>query len=229
VNATDDVYMISTRFPWGRYPLRLFRINARSGTVRVIAGCIRCYGFHPGRAATQSSVDYVSDLVVDHSGNVLLPDTTTGAIWRLSSNGVVTRVSTDVCRFPSHSFVCPQTIAPAKNGTIYFDGELDRRVIEALNPATDKVSIIAGGGHCDVNRYFFCGNNILATKAKLAGTGDIAVSNAGDLLLVDVGIVQRARGCPDTPHHDSGRQRRARQRADRSAPGRELSGSHHSD
>jgi streptogramin lyase len=171
--------------------LQLFRINALSGAVSAVAGCLRCYGFRPGRPATQSSVSSVSGLAVDRSGNVLLAEATTGAIWRLTSAGIVTRVATDVCRFPPHSFVCPQAIAPAKSGTIYFDGELDRRVVESLNPETGKITIVAGGGSCRVNRYFFCGNGVLATRAKLAGTGGIAVDSAGNLFLVDDGLVQR--------------------------------------
>jgi len=189
VDAADNVYLISTRVPYGRYPLQLFRIVARSGTVRAIAGCVHCYGFHVRRPATESSVDSVTDLAVDRAGNVLLTDSYTGAIWKVTLDGMAQRVAANVCRLRGNlRYVCPELIAPAIDGTIYFSDSDER--VEAFNPTTGRVSIVAGGGPCRSRVYVFCGNGIPATRAKLDGPRDIAIGVRRDLLIAD-DVVQR--------------------------------------
>jgi hypothetical protein len=190
VDANDYLYLISTRFPYGRYPLEVFRINAVSGAVRAIAGCTSCYGFHAGHRAMQSSVDYVNNLAVDRSGKVLLPDSYTGAIWSLSPNGVLERLAANVCAGRAIQYVCPDNVAVARSSTINFDGD-DMRVVEGLDPANGKLSIVAGGGSCSLHRHVFCGNRVPPTKARLGSPGALAVDNAGNLFLLEGGVVQR--------------------------------------
>jgi hypothetical protein len=189
VDAADTVYLISTRVPYGRHPLQLFRIVARSGTVRAIAGCVHCYGFHVRRPATESSVDSVTDLAVDRGGNVLLTDSYTGAIWKVTLDGMAQRVAANVCRLRGNlRYVCPELIAPTADDIIYFRDSDER--VEAFNPATGRVSIVAGGGSCHSRVSALCGNGIPATRAKLDGPRDIATDARGDLLIAD-DVVQR--------------------------------------
>lgn len=190
VDGKDNVYLLSTRFPYGRYPLEIFRLSAASRAVRAVAGCMKCYGIHAGRRAMESSMDFVYDLAVDRWGNVLFPDSYTGAIWKLSPSGLLKRLADNVCAGRAIQYVCPDTVAVARGNTIYFDGD-DMRVVEGLDPANGKLSIVAGGGSCRSHRHVFCGNRVPATKARLGSPGALAVDNAGNLFVLEGGVVQR--------------------------------------
>lgn len=184
VGAQHTIYLLGTRFPYGRYPTRLFSINVSTGTVRAVAGCARCFGLHANRPATRSSVEYVADLARGPAGNLLLADAYTSSIWRFTPGGTLHRVATNICRLQGNiRYVCPRSIATAPDGTIYFSDSDER--VEALSLSTGRVAIVAGGGSCPGHHASFCGNGIPATKAKLDGPEDIALDPAGDLLIAD--------------------------------------------
>lgn len=189
VDGRDNVYVATSRFPWGHHPLRLYRFDTVHGTVRAIAGCARCSGFHPGRAGSHSNISNSDDLLVSRDGNVIVADSTGGSLWSVMAVGDIVRpFAQDVCLKPQwvpHS--CPRLLA-SSGSAIYFTDSSER--VEAFSLQTRRARVVAGGGRCASREQAFCGDGIPAVRAKLDGPQDIAVDSGGTLYIANT-VVQR--------------------------------------
>lgn len=189
VDGRDNVYVVTSRFPWGHHPIRLYRFDTVHGTVRAIAGCDRCFGFHAGQSGFQSNLTFSNDLLVNRAGDVVVADSTGGSLWRVMAQGDIVRpLARDVCLKPQripHS--CPRLLAGG-GSAIYFTDGSER--VEAFSLQTRRARIVAGGGRCASREQTFCGDGIPAVSAKLDGPQDIAVDAQGTLYIADA-VVQR--------------------------------------
>jgi hypothetical protein len=189
VDGRDNVYVVTSRFPWGYHPLRLYRFNAVHGTVRAIAGCGRCRGFHAGQPGSHSSIWPSDDLLVNRAGDVVVADGTGGSLWKVMAHGdIVRQLARDVCLKPQwvpHS--CPRLLA-SNGSVIHFTDSRER--VEAFSLRIRRTHVVAGGGRCASREQAFCGDGIPAVHAKLDGPQDIAADAGGTLYIADT-VVQR--------------------------------------
>lgn len=189
VDGHDNVYVVTSRFPWGHRPPRLYRFDTVHGTVRAIAGCDRCFGFHPGQPGSHSSIWNANDLLVNRAGDVTVADSTGGSIWRVTAQSDIVRpLARDVCFKPQwvpHS--CPRLLT-SSGSAIYFTDSSER--VEAFSLQRRRTRVVAGGGRCPSRQQAFCGDGIPAVQAKLDGPQDIAADARGALYIADT-VVQR--------------------------------------
>jgi hypothetical protein len=185
VDRDDQIYLVSAPSPGLKYS-RVYRIDARTGSVRVIGGCGHCRFIpYSGRPATQSSISDVGDLAVDRRGDLLLAMTELGSIWEIDPGGVMRLVAANVCSGIDHMVgsSCPDLLAPANDGSIFFvDRQFGNVARLTLHPF--HVAIVAGGGTCR-RETRACQDVSNARMAHLDGPQDIEVDKGGDLYVAD--------------------------------------------
>jgi sugar lactone lactonase YvrE len=147
-----------------------------------------------GSVALSASLGRMSGLAVDSAGNVYIAPSDIPVVFRLDSNGMLTRVAgTGVEGFSGDGGPAVDaelsdydTIALAPDGTLYISDFWNGRIRNVVNGV---ITTVAGGG-------FTSGDGGLATSASLGAPTGVAVDLNGNLYFSDQSLnrVRRVSG-----------------------------------
>lgn len=141
-----------------------------SGTITRVAGAGDTLGYTgDGGPATSARLHYPEAIAADSSGNLYIGDSGNDVVRRVSPNGVITTVATDLR--------APRGVALDASGTVYI-ADTHHNQIRRLDGAA--LTTIAGSGASG-----FAGDGGAATSARLGYVNAIAADAQGNIYIVD--------------------------------------------
>ena len=155
----------------------VFRLDQNGVLTRIGGNSRRGYS-GDGGLATAAQFDLGSSLnkapagvAVDGSGNVYIADSGNGRIGRISPAGIITTIRSQLGQ--------PAGVAVDSVGNLYIADTNSNRILR-ITPA-GIVSVIAGGS------FGYSGDGGPAVSATLSGPYGVAIDNAGNLYIADLG------------------------------------------
>jgi uncharacterized protein (TIGR03437 family) len=139
-------------------------------------------------AGTSTSVLLGFGVAVDPSGNLYFPSPTLGALFKLDTSGILTRVAgTGLAGFSgdngpalSAQLAEPIGVAVDASGNLYIADALNSRIRRVS--ASGTITTVAGNGNSG-----YSGDGGLAASAQLARPVGVAVDAGGNLYIADTG------------------------------------------
>ena len=190
VDAVGNVY-------FGDYGnSRVWRIDATSGALSIVAGTGASGFSGDGGAGAMAALAQPEGLAVDDAGNVYIADSFNNRIRRVdAATGVITTVAGragagfagDGGPATAATLFLPFDVAVASDGTLYIADEYNHR-IRRVDPLSGVISTVAGTGSVG-----FAGDGGPATAAALAYPRSLAVDSADRLVVADAGNVRLRR------------------------------------
>jgi uncharacterized protein (TIGR03437 family) len=157
---------------------RIRKVDA-NGIITTIAGTGASGSSGDNGPATAAQIDFVTDLVVDSSGNIYLADYYNYEVRRIDTKGMITTVAGGV-QFGSvgdgvlatTAVMIPAALALDGSGNLYIsDDNVNNTVIRRVDLSNDLIYTLAGNGQVG-----FGGDNGLAVNAQLNSPAGLAVS-----------------------------------------------------
>ena len=156
-----------------------------SGIITTVAGCTACNS-GDGFAATSAALSGPSASAVDTAGNLLIVDSFSNQVRKVSTAGVISTLagtgtagySGDDGPAVSASLNSPGGIAVDGSGNVFVADTANSRIRRISSTGT--ITTVAGNG-----AFGFGGDNGAATSATFNGPTGVAVDGAGNLFVAD--------------------------------------------
>ena len=197
VDAAGNLFITGAPGLFGS-PDLVFRVDARDGRLRVVAGnYVR--GFSgDGGPATSASLSRPSGVAVDSSGNLYIVDGLSGRIRRVSPDGTISTVagngkygySGDGGRATQAGFRWPQGIAADSAGNLYVADAFDHRIRKVSKDGI--ITTLAGTGTAA-----YSGDDGPAVRASLNYPYGVAVDSGGNVFILENGNHRIRKVTPD--------------------------------
>ncbi len=164
---------------------------ATDGTITTIAGSWRVGHWGDLRPATAASLEILSGIAVDRSGNLFICENS-GYIRKVSTSGFITSVagvgspgySGDGGPATAAYFNSPRGVAVDRAGNLYINDQNNYRIRKV--DTGGMISTIAGTGTMGTT-----GDGGAATAARLNSVWDIDVDTAGNIYLCESGKIRK--------------------------------------
>ncbi|GAB3885774.1 hypothetical protein GCM10028825_13900 [Spirosoma agri] len=167
VDRIGNVFIADT------YNRRIRKVSS-DGTISTVAGD----GYYDykgdGGPATSASMKEPTGVTVDDTGNLYIVDRESATIRKVSTTGIITRISTSV------ALIAPQGIAVDKNGNLFI-ADAGNYVVRKVT-TTGVTTTVAGNGIGQST-----GDGGPATSAGLNYPTGVAVATDGTLFIADQG------------------------------------------
>ncbi|HEV7349157.1 NHL repeat-containing protein [Telluribacter sp.] len=169
---------------------RIRKINKENGIITTVAGNGTRRYSGDGRAATNASLNYPSDVALDSNGNLFIVDNDNHCIRRVNrSNGLISTVAGNGQRgFSGDGEIAtnarlhnPSGIILDKSGNLYIADQGNHR-IRKVSAYNGTISTVAGTALIGFN-----GDGMDATTTSLSSPASIGVDSAGNLYIADHG------------------------------------------
>lgn len=171
---------------------RVFKVNASTGIVTVVAGLGTPGYSGDGGPAPSAQLDSPIGVAVDGSGNVYIADTGNQVIRKVNTNGVISTVAgTGTCTYDGdttgpngdgkpateHSLCNPYQLAIDPTGNLFIADSSNNRIRELSGTS---ISTVAGNGTGTA-----CADGTLAIQCGFGSPQGIAVDSSDNLYISD--------------------------------------------
>lgn len=161
------------------------------GVISAFAGTGEVGSGGDGVPAKDATLNSPTGIAIDAAGNVFISDQQTHRVRKVATDGIITTVAGTGVGFGGYGgdgglakdaeLNSPQDLAVDKDGNLLIADILNNR-IRKVTIADGKISTVAGTG-----LYGYSGDGLLATQSDLANPSGVAVDNAGNIYIADLG------------------------------------------
>ncbi len=167
---------------------RIRRVDA-AGTIATVAGTGEQGYSGDGGPATQAQLDFPEGVALDEAGNLYIADTWNHRIRKVDAAGVITTVAGDGTfgyggdggPATQAQLSQPDDVALDEAGNLYITDHGNNRIRRV--DAAGTITTVAGGGRPAAS----LGDGGPATQARLASPEGVALDEAGNLYIADLG------------------------------------------
>jgi len=167
-------------------------------TVAGIGGPVITRAVRDGQTAISAQIGRPAGLAADPKGNVFVSDSDNACVWKIGTDGLITRVagnfnlaySGDGGLAVNAGFITPWGLALDNAGNLYIADENSRRIRKVST--TGIIQTVAGNGAAG-----FSGDGGPATMASLNSPQSVAVDANGNLYITDFANARIRKVSPD--------------------------------
>jgi len=165
-------------------------ISTLAGTPPDTTGLLHCGYAGDGGLATSAKLGFPNGLAVDGSGDILIADTTSCAIRKISTaaSTISTVAGTGSCGYSGDGAAAtsaqlsqPYGVAVDRSGNIFI-ADTSNCVIREVSSANSQISTVAGNDSAGCG---YSGDGTLATSSQLNQPYGVAVDRSDDIFIAD--------------------------------------------